>query len=110
MSDKFPRDSFTPALILGYLEDEPEKLAATALTSDLEVTPMNVAAMMLCVYQVFEDSIPESTQVDFERETFDIFMEILEDRYKYTSKFNFSDNESDSDEQNWLWLYSIKNN
>ena len=89
MDESIPEKNFTPAIVVGYLNNEFGKVAATTLPSDLEINSVNVAAMLLCLYQVCENNIPESEQLEFEAETLEFLTEMLASRHEYTSTYNF---------------------
>ena len=87
-----PSDSFIPALVVGYFDVEGEtiggKIGAAHLRTKLPINPLTTAGMMISVYNCCENLIPEPQQNNFEKDTLELFVKMLEERWEILKNKN----------------------
>jgi hypothetical protein len=78
---------------LGQYEDNNQLYpAAKILNQNVAFDPVFVAGCLVSLYEAFLSHVPESKQLDFEKNFKSTLMSMLENKERYTIKINDHDN------------------
>jgi len=84
-------EEFIPIMQLGYIKEtfHPAALECEEIRNIQEITPFDVASLLVAAYECLSFDVKESKQIDFETETIKIFLTQLNNRAEHIETFKY---------------------